>query len=66
MRMSHSTNYAHLMNPVLEQEEEATFHVEPPWDRGRKFIQTVQVRHLLFFIIVNLRGGRGLLAGILP
>ena len=29
---------------------EAKFHVEPPWDRGRKFIQMVQV------IIVNLLG----------
>ena len=28
----------------------AKFHVEPPWDRGRKFIQMVQV------IIVNLLG----------
>ena len=28
---------------------EAKFHVEPPWDMGRKFIQMVQV------IIVNLR-----------
>ena len=27
---------------------ETKFHVEPPWDRGRKFIQMVQV------IIVNL------------
>ena len=32
---------------------EAKFHVEPPLDRGRKFIQMVQV------IIVNLRGGGG-------
>ena len=43
---------------------EAKFHVEPPWDRGRKFIQMVQV------IIVNLRGAGALLrgagAGILP
>ena len=30
---------------------EAKFHVEPPWDRRRKFIQMV--------IIVNLRGGGG-------
>ena len=43
---------------------EAKFHVEPPWDRGRNFIQMVQV------IIVNLRGAwallRGAGAGILP
>ena len=32
---------------------EAKLHAESPWDRGRKFIQMVQV------IIVNLRGAGG-------
>ena len=47
---------------------EAKFHVEPPSNWGRKFIQMVRggPGHLLFFIIVNLQGGGRLLAGILP
>ena len=40
---------------------EAKFHVEPPWDRGRKFIQMVQVGVQVIgcssLFIVNLRGG---------
>ena len=50
---------------------EAKFHLEPPWDRRRKFIQMVQAGAqviCLFFIIVILRGGGGGggLAEILP
>ena len=42
---------------------EAKFHVEPPWDRGRKFNQMVQVICCSSLLST---GGRGLLAGILP
>ena len=43
---------------------EVKFHVEPPWDRGRKFIQMVQV--ICCSSLVSTSGGGGLLAGILP
>ena len=43
---------------------ETKFHVEPLWDRGRKFIQMVQV--ICCSSLLSTSGGRGLLAGILP
>ena len=36
---------------------EAKFHVEPPWDRGRKFIQMVQV--LFCSSLLSTSGGGG-------
>ena len=47
---------------------EAKFHVEPPWDRGRKFIQLVQVICCSSLLSTSGGGGGGggLLAGILP
>ena len=50
---------------------EAKFHAEPPWDRGRKFIQTVQagVQVICCSSLLSTpgRGGEGgLLAEILP
>ena len=44
---------------------EAKFHVEPPWDRGRKFIRMVQVICCTSLLSTS-GGGGGLLAGILP
>ena len=45
---------------------EAKFHVEPPWNRGRKFIQMVQagVQVICCSSLLSTSGGRGLLAGI--
>ena len=43
---------------------EAKFHMQPPWDRGRKFIQMVQV--ICCSSLLSTSGGQGLLAGILP
>ena len=44
---------------------EAKFHVEPPWDRGRKFIQMVQV--ICYSSLLSTSGGGvGAFAGILP
>ena len=43
---------------------EAKFNVEPPWDRGRRFIQLVKV--ICCSSLLSTSGGRGLLAGILP
>ena len=43
---------------------EAKFYVEPPWDRGRKFIQMAQV--IYCSSLLSTSEGRGLLAGILP
>ena len=47
---------------------EAKFHVEPPWNRGRKFIQMVEagVQVICCSLLLSTSGGRGLLAGILP
>ena len=50
---------------------EAKFHVEPPWDRGRKFIQMVQAGSRSFVVLHYCqppgRGGEGgLLTEILP
>ena len=47
---------------------ESKFHVEPPWNRGRKFIQIVQagVQVICCPSLLSTSGGRGLLAGILP
>ena len=36
---------------------EANFHVEPPWDRGRKFIQMVQV--ICCSSLLSTSGGAG-------
>ena len=35
----HSNIFSEITGPI-----EAKFHVEPPWDRGRNFIQMVQLR----------------------
>ena len=43
---------------------ETKFHVGPPWDRGRKFIQMVQ--GICCSSLLSTSGGRGPLAGILP
>ena len=43
---------------------EAKFHVEPPWDRGRKFIQMVQVICCSSLLSIYGKGGGGLLEGI--
>ena len=43
---------------------EAKFYVEPPWDRGRKFIQMVQI--ICCSSLLSTSVGRGLFAGILP
>ena len=49
---------------------EAKFHVEPPWNRGRKFIQMVQAGVQVICCSSLLSGGGGdgggLLAEILP
>ena len=47
---------------------EAKFHVEPPWNRGIKFIQMVQVgvQVICCSSLLSTSGGGGLLAGILP
>ena len=47
---------------------EAKFHVVPPWNRGRKFIQMVQagVQVICCSSLLSTSGGRGLLAGSLP
>ena len=40
---------------------EAKFHVEPPWDRGRKFIQMVQagVQVICCSSLLSTSGGAG-------
>ena len=48
----------------MDQLAEAKFHVEPQWDRGRKFIQVIPVIFVLHLNIVSL-WGRGLFAGLL-
>ena len=47
---------------------EAKFHVEPPWNRGRKFIQMVQagVQVICCSSLLSNSGEWGLLGGILP
>ena len=51
--------YSNIFSAETTGPIEAKFHVEPPWNMGRKFIQMVQAGgpgHLLVFIIVNFRG----------
>ena len=49
------SNISHVTTVPIE----VKFHVEPPWDRGRKFIQIAQVICCSSFLSTSGGGGGG-------